>query len=190
MQQDSHSVSDTQNSHKSSHHPLKIHVFMGMILLILAFIGVILTSWQSSYTHVYWLVLILIYALTSLGFTWFSARREKTFTLSIVGRELSHWLGLIVCVSLVEHFKQMGLFSLPIASLVELLLLALTSFLAGVHFNSMFLFVGIFLALIALLSVIVLEYLSLIMLPLLIIFIILLWWYLQHKHRAEPKSTS
>lgn len=160
---------------------LKIHIVLGIILLLLAFLGVLLTSWQNPYIHAYWLGLVFVYALSSLGLSWFS-HSNHSLTLSEAGRELLHWFGLIVTIYLVEHFKQMGLFSTPISSLVELLLLALTTFLAGVHFNSMFLLIGLFLGLIALLSVIIFEYLSFILLPILIVFIVVLWWQMYRKY--------
>lgn len=154
----------------------KVQFVIGAVLLFLAFIGVMLTNWQNAYTHVYWLALIGVYALTSLMMSAYASRAKQGLSWSLIGRELLHWLGLFMMVYLVEHFKHMGLYSTPIASLVELQLLALTTFLAGVHFNAVFLLIGIFLAIIAYLSVMVFEYLSVIVLPIFIVFVVILGW--------------
>ncbi|WP_133131345.1 hypothetical protein [Legionella yabuuchiae] len=163
----------------------KTHLITGSIILFLAFFGVILTNWQSSYAHAYWVGLAIFYALSSLFLSWVVSRRDRPLTVSEIWREILHWLGLVILIYLVELFRHWGFFSTPVASQTDLLLLALASFLAGVHFDSMFLLVGIFLGLIALLSVIVFEYLSFILLPILILFLAILWWQLHGRHKKS-----
>ncbi|GGI93159.1 hypothetical protein [Legionella impletisoli] len=163
----------------------KTQLTTGVILLLLAFFGVILTNWQSSYAHIYWVSLAIIYALSSLFLSWLVSRQEPPLTVSEIWREVLHWFGLVITIYLVELFRHWGFFSTPVASLIDLLLLALATFLAGVHFDSMFLLVGIFLGLIALLSVIIFEYISFILLPVLILFLVIMWWQLR---RSGKKS--
>jgi dipeptide/tripeptide permease len=102
-----------------------------------------------------------------------------------VAREVLHWSGLAVAVTLIYLLQATGRMTNEAAGLVALVALALTSFLAGIHGNWRFCIVGALLACAVAAAALVEEYLW-VLLPLVVLVVAgaLFWIRRQGASRA------
>jgi hypothetical protein len=80
-----------------------------------------------------------------------SKARGETLSSSL-RRHFMHWGGLIIVVGIMMVLQRYDRIDVNVAANILLLLLALTSYLAGVHFDRLFIVIGVFLGVIALLT--------------------------------------
>ena len=103
--------------------------------------------------------------------------------ITTLWHECVHWLGLVLAVYLISVFVKIGLMGRFEAGLVVLVLLALTTFIAGIYLEPTFFVIGIFLGLFALTAALLAEYLYVIMIPLTLGGVILLGWLARKRKR-------
>ena len=130
----------------------KLGTVAGAIMLLLALIGVALTTSCSEFALKFWIWLVPVYALLCIGTA--GARGWHTHGLrrSQFFRQIAHWLGIGVAVWLVFIIRGSGEETSEAAALNAMMLLALGCYLAGVHLEWHFAIVGVVLTL-ALLTV-------------------------------------
>ncbi|MAZ77811.1 MAG: hypothetical protein CMF39_03960 [Legionellaceae bacterium] len=177
--------------YRSETAPSKMHLslrfYAGIGMLILALIGVILTDFAPSFASHYWFYAVPIFALINILLSWHAAVAHRDFIL--VWHELLHWLILLVMIFIVSIFLSMGTISDVTAGIVMLSLLSLATLLAGVHFDSMLIIIGIILVLLDLLSAVFIEFSMFILVPLIIVAAVLIFWRTRsHKKRAQEES--
>ncbi len=130
-------------------HHWKARLGVGITMLVLAFLGVLLTFFLGDGGWSYWTWIVPIYAVLVLGLSWF-IRRDKEISHPI-WHELLHWFGLFVGVSLVILYVHLGIVSKNMGALFVLTLLAFSVFIAGVYVEKTFMLVGAVLAIFAML---------------------------------------
>jgi hypothetical protein len=116
---------------------------IGMILL--ALIGVGLTTARSSIAFRYWVLLVPIYGLLSIGAAWFQDQDGSRWTM--VSRQALHWGAVVAAVGLDFYLRETGGETTGTTGLSSLLLLALGSFLSGIYFDRRFMALGLLLGL-------------------------------------------
>lgn len=116
-------------------------------LLVLSLIGVGVTSISPHISHWYWLAMVPLFGGTCFAAEWAQARAEGRKWTALLRAQLLHWLALLVAVHLVFLLLKIGSLDNENTGLVILILLALTTFLAGIYLAWRFCVVGIFLAL-------------------------------------------
>ncbi len=111
----------------------KARSITGCLLLILAFIGLIITDVRHDGGWFYWRLLIPVYAIASLWLSWYLRKKNHGLGLKLIWQELLHWLGLVLAVLLLSSLVNIGIIGRFEAGLIILIMLALTTFLAGIY---------------------------------------------------------
>ena len=119
-------------------------VLLGLVLL--SGIGMAVSGASRDLGYRYWLAMTPIFGVLSAVAAGSEARRSGGAVAPAVGREVLHWSGLAVAVCLIYLLERRGELSHDAAGLVALLLLALTSYLAGIRANWRFCVLGAILA--------------------------------------------
>jgi hypothetical protein len=112
------------------------------IMVVLALIGVAFTTASARLAPRYWVALVPVYGVLCTLVAW---NRSKQSGEQLVLRQILHWLGIAGALALAFYVPGVGLEASGAAGLDALLLLALGSFLAGVHLAWPFLGVGLLL---------------------------------------------
>lgn len=113
-----------------------------LVLFGLSLIGIGVSDFSMKYGFWYWLAMVPVFGGSSLYREWKELRKNKEATGALLRRQLFHWVGLLAAVYLIHVLQYTGRMNQEDAGLVLLLILALTVFLAGVHFNWRFAVLG------------------------------------------------
>jgi len=115
-------------------------------LLALSALGIAISEISPQDAFWYWLAMVPVFGGISLFAGWSRARAQGMTAVGVLRSQLLHWVALAVAVCLVFLLGYTGRMSSEDAGLVALLALALTTFLAGVHFDWRYCVVGALLA--------------------------------------------
>jgi len=116
-----------------------------MVLILLSIIGIGITDYSPEYSHHYWFAMVPVFAGACLILEWSRARGKGQKWTTIVKTQLLLWLGLLLAVRLLFLLQHTRGLDNENTGLIILLLLALTTFFAGVNLGWRLLIVGIFL---------------------------------------------
>lgn len=169
-------------------HHWKVRLTVAIIMLVLAFIGIIFTNIFSTGAWGYWKTIVPIYALMALWLSWFMRRDQTVVKPITIWHEVLHWVGLFGTILLVELYIESGLLSRTLASLFALTLLSLTVFTIGIYVESTFILIGIILALFATIVAVAIEYLYAFTIPALVIGIGVIVYMIWYSHRKSSSS--
>lgn len=122
-----------------------VYIFAG--LMFLSILGVGVTDAFEHLSHWYWLAMVPIFFSACLFLEWHASIDSGVPAKTIIIKQVQHWLGLLGAVYLAFFLRQIGSLDNQTTGLVLLLLLALSTFLAGVTMGWMFRLLGIFLGL-------------------------------------------
>lgn len=170
-------------------YPWKIRFIASLLLLILGFLGLIITDIFRDGGWLYWRIITPVYALISLLMSWYLRKNEK-FSFSELWHELLHWFGLILAIYLLSKFVSIGVMGRFEAGLVALSMLALTTFLAGIYIEVTFIFIGLILGFFAYGIAFLDQYLYAIILPIVIVAAGVIFWLVYKKRPTSHKSDS
>jgi hypothetical protein len=118
-----------------------------IVLILLAIIGIGITDFSPADSHRYWFAMVPVFAGACLILEWSRARGKGQKWTTILRTQLLLWLGLLLAVRLVYLLLHTGRLDNENTGLIILLLLALTTFFAGIHLGWRLFIVGIFLGL-------------------------------------------
>lgn len=163
--------------------PLKLRLVIALVMLVLGFIGVIITDISKTGAWNYWRFLAVVYAVLSLCLSWHLKRKGWRTTLITVWHEIAHWAGLIGAIFVSSYFVQMGLIGRFEVSVMTLLLLALATYLAGIYIESTLIFIGIILGIFALGIAFLDAYFYNILLPFAVVAILVYVVFIRHAHK-------
>ena len=102
------------------------------VVLVLTLLGVGYTSVTRRPTIVYWEFLVLVTAAACIWGGWRYAADKKA-KLRLIGSQALHWLAFFVAMNLVLLPSVQNMLNADATGLAILLLLALGTFVAGVH---------------------------------------------------------
>ncbi len=103
-----------------------------VIVLVLTLLGVAYTSVTRRPTIVYWEFLVLVTAAACIWGGWPYAPDKKA-KIRLIGSQALHWLAFFVAMNLVLLPSVQNMLNADATGLAILLLLALGTFVAGVH---------------------------------------------------------
>jgi general stress protein CsbA len=140
----------TANSHRMSfqHRSWIAASIVAVVMIMLALVGVGLTTANVANAETYWLVLVPLFGFLCIGTAWYRGRDSGVSTRPMIVRQLLHWLGISAAVAVDFFIRRAGAESGESAGLNALLLLAVGCYLAGIHFEWLFAVVGILLTLV------------------------------------------
>jgi hypothetical protein len=113
----------------------------------LVMIGLFLSNYSSARAVSYWSAMFPIFGLACLAHELAGGRAYAVALWRILVRQMLHWMGPIIAVKILFLQYARGQMSTDAVALTIILVLAVTCFLAGVHFDGSFYWVSIFLAL-------------------------------------------
>ena len=142
-------------------------IFAGLLLLSMG--GTAIADFSSRGGLNYWLAMVPIFAAASIFIGWSRARAGGQSVASLLLNQVLHWTALALAVYLVYMLQQTGRLNRDDAGLVALLALALTTVLAGVHFDWRLLVLGGLLAVIAVCTAFVEEFFWMLVIPTLLV---------------------
>ena len=154
-----------------------------IVLILLSMIGIGITDFSPADSHLYWLAMVPVFAGACLILEWSRARGRGQKWTTIVRTQLLLWFGLLLAVFLVYFLLHTGRLDNENTGLIILLLLALTTFFAGIHLGWRLFIVGIFLGL----ALIGAAYLEEFVWMFLIIALVVVAIFLLLKHYAGTK---
>jgi hypothetical protein len=143
-------VVDTPQGAFPVHRSWKIAMIVAIGMVLLALLGVGLCTAEggkSATASVYWMALVPVYAIMCIWTAWTRTGQGSIFSIPLVNRQIFHWLGIGVALGLDFMIRRTGEESGMGSGMVALLLLALGCYLAGIHFEWLFVLVGILLSL-------------------------------------------
>jgi hypothetical protein len=116
-------------------------------MVLLALLGVALTTAGKSAAPPYWISLAPVFGVLCAGTAWAQHRHAEGIRREHVVRQIFHWLGVAVALGLDFVVRGTGEETGQAAGFNAMLLLALGCFLAGVHLEWHFAIVGVLLVL-------------------------------------------
>lgn len=164
----------------------RLDLWLFLTMLALALGGVAVTEMEHRGGRLYWLFLVLVYAAISVMRAWQGAKGRGRPVWPMIRGQVLHWLGALVAINLVLYFESVDIASRGAAADYSLLILALSCYLAGVHFDWSYALLGGLLAVMA----VGLGYLDQISLYALVIPLaaLALWFYLGRGRQGRPES--
>ena len=144
---DSSELGKVKTAEKSFLHGLKVFEIIFVILVVLSLIGVGITDISPTHSYWYWFAMAPIFACACLIIEWTHARNEGKNWMGILRTQLLTWFGLLVAVQAVFLLLRAGRLTYESTGLVILLLLALTTFIAGINLGYQLCLLGGFLGL-------------------------------------------
>jgi hypothetical protein len=173
----------------------KFAVVVAIVMIVLALLGVGLTSARSTYALTYWVALVPVYGLACVLTAWRRAALSKHSEGRLVIRQVLHWTGIAAALGFDFLIRGSGEETAVAAGLNALLLLALGCYLAGIHFERLFVLVGILLSIIFVIVTKTTEYLWLVFVigGIAVAALLAVWWLIDRRARrargAAPAAT-
>jgi hypothetical protein len=137
--------------------PKKINWFLltrsilALILLGLCAVGLAVTPLWKQQSFSFWLWMILAFGIVSILLCSLDSRDASLrLRWSVLQQQVLHWLGTLGALYLVFYFVGKGFLSSEDAGPAAMLLLALSTYLAGLAFDWLLVLIGLLIALMAL----------------------------------------
>jgi len=138
------------------------------LLSLIVMIGLFLANYSSEKAHYYWVAMFPIFGIACLAHELASGRAYEIALWRIVLRQGLQWIGPIIAVKILFLQHSRGAMSTDEVALAVILVLAVTCFLAGVHFDGSFYWVAAILVLGAILGTEIETYLWLVVILMLV----------------------
>lgn len=120
----------------------RVRMYLALGLLILSIGGIAMLQFRSEHALTYWLVMVPIFGVVNGVGAWTHAGRDAKKRPDVLRRLVLHWAALALAIGLIFFLMDGTSITGDTAGLLAALLLALTCFLAGVHFDWHFLVLG------------------------------------------------
>jgi len=121
-----------------------------VVMLLLAGAGIAVTTFSPQRGFHYWAAMMPLFGGVSAYLAWSHARARHENTGTVLRQQLLHWLGALGALQLVFLLKTSGQVEFAALGLGALIVLALSTFLAGVYVDWRLCVVGVLLGGIAL----------------------------------------
>lgn len=159
---------------------------------VMVMIGLFLSNYSSEKARFYWCAMFPIFGIACLAHELAGGRAYEIPLWRILLRQGLHWIGPIIAVKILFLQHARGQMATDAVAVTIILLLAVTCFLAGVHFDSSFYWVSAFLALAAVIGTEIETYLWFVVVLLLIgiVIAVLSATLLRHGPKAGGVPTS
>ena len=149
-----------------------------LTLIVLSAVGIGITNFMPVRSFWFWVAMAPLFGIVSLYMGWSKARNRGDSASKIIWAQVLHWVGLFAAILLIYLlFDPAGRINNNQLALISLLALALTTFLAGVHFDWRFMVVGIILGLSVAGAAVVEQMIWMIAIPIVAAVILLIFWW-------------
>ena len=144
------------------HRSWKFATTVAVVMLLLALLGIGLTTTNRSFAQKYWMWLVPVFGVLCVATAW-SRTGGGLGSRELVIRQVLHWAGIGAALGIDFVISGTGEETRLASGFNALLLLALGCFLAGIHFEWLFTVVGLLLCAALLVAVRADQYLWLMM---------------------------
>jgi hypothetical protein len=124
---------------------LNLYEYIQLALLVLVVIGVGISYFLPDKSYRYWVAMVPVFGIACTSSEWSRLRRQNLGIWKTLQNQLIHWFGVLVSVYLVHMLLNIQLLTKQNAGLVVLLVLALGTFLVGIHLGWRLYVLGAFL---------------------------------------------
>ncbi len=126
------SVIEDAKAHRN--YPLSRSVFIFLVVLSLG--GVAIMDFSVRYGLWYWMAMAVVSGGVSAGLAWRHAAESGESAKGHFTRQALHWLTLVAGLLMVFFLQNAETLAAETSGLMALLMLSLTTILAGVHFHA------------------------------------------------------
>lgn len=172
------------------HHPMLARGIIALLMIALAFLGIILTDILKTGAFGYWEWITPLYAVMALWLSWYERRNKEIVRPITLFHELLHWAGLIAAVILISIYVRIGILGRFEAGLFVLTALSLSVYLAGILIDPAFYVIGLLMGMMGLLIAFLNEYLYAISLPIIGAGALWVVWLIRSRKSPPPASHS
>lgn len=116
-----------------------------IVLVILSLLGISITDFSPHDGYGYWIMMVFVFAGLSIFVSWLQSKANEDDIGAIVKSQAMHWLHTLIVVGAAFLLNKSGQLTDTGASLVILLILALTTMLDGYRIGWQFSLLGFFL---------------------------------------------
>ncbi len=152
------------------------------IVLILSLVGMGITDFSSNESHRYWTLMIIFYALASIGLGWSRTKNPEKIFKELIVQQLIHWGATLLTVSGVYLLLHTGRLNYESTGLIVELILGFSLFLNGRNLGWRCSLLGLLVGCTAIVAAYVEEYIWVILLVALCLAVIAFFW---EKHRLK-----
>lgn len=117
-----------------------------IVLVLLSLLGIIITDYSPHDGYGYWMMMVFLFGILSIFVSWLQAKSNEIDFGEIAKQQMMHWLHTLVIVGAAFLLNKSGQLTDISASLVILLILALSTMLDGYRIGWQFSLLGFFLA--------------------------------------------
>lgn len=117
-----------------------------IVLVLLSLLGIIITDYSPHDGYGYWMMMVFVFGILSIFVSWLQAKSNEIDFGEIAKQQMMHWLHTLVIVGAAFLLNKSGQLTDISASLVILLILALSTMLDGYRIGWQFSLLGFFLA--------------------------------------------
>ena len=181
---DGQAVSDGKQRKKPR--KARIQFILFCVMLILALIGMGITQASSGGGWEYWGLLVLVYGLISIAVTWRQAKNRGEPIWRMIRKQVLHWGGALVTFKLLFLLERTDIVSREAASELSVILLSLVCYLAGVHFQWMFMLIGLVVGIMALTLAYLEQYMVIGWIIVIPSTLAATWLFLKFRRTASP----
>ncbi len=155
----------------------RARIIIGIIMLALAFIGLVINDLEHHGDWTYWRVMAPLYAVLSIWLTYYLRKSDDDPKLSLnnIWRQIVHWIVLFVAIFIITLFVNSGLVGRLEGGLVVLVLISMVTFNVGLYFDSTLMLIGFVLGLFSVAAGLIEAYLSIILAPVIIVGVVILF---------------
>lgn len=160
-------------------------------LLLLSVVGMAISDFSAHYGLTYWLWMVPAFAVVCIAVGLRRTGKESGPSTVLIGRQVIHWGSLLVAVYVIYLLQSTGRLNREDAGLVTLLILGLTTLLAGVHFDWRLAVLGVLLVATSAAAALVEEFFWVLLLP--VVFVgagLLIWPRIRGDHAGEGGHTT
>ncbi len=115
-------------------------------LIILSLTGIVITDFSAHDGYGYWLMMVFVFGGLSIFVSWLQTKTSEYDFSEVARKQLMHWLHTLIIVGAAFLLNKSGQLTDISASLVILLILALSTMLDGYRIGWQFSLLGFFLA--------------------------------------------
>lgn len=158
----------------------KLHTEEAILITLMALsaVGIGVTNFKPVESFWYWAAMAPVFGAVSIYMGWSKARQRGEGMSRIVWVQVLHWAGLLAAVALIYLlFDPAGRINNNQLAFICLLALALTTFLAGVHFDWRFMIVGIVLGACVAGAAFVEQVMWMVVIPIAAALVLIVFWW-------------
>jgi hypothetical protein len=145
---------DTQKQHDKTllndphgwFHRLFINEALLSSLLILCFIGVAYTNVASVRSYNYWLWMVPVFALAAIISEWSRHKGHNISGYRFIWQQALHWGAVFLAIKSIFLLNQIGRFNNDVTALSIMIILSLSTTIAGIYIGWRFLVLGLFIS--------------------------------------------